>query len=298
MKRIFVFVITLVLGADCFSSQNDDRIFDGKKALEHIKTQVSYGPRIPSHPTAKQHTLEFIEGTISPLATNMTSQEFSAYGLKGTNLWATFVGKDAKTNRRLMIGAHWDTRPISDQEALEHNRDKPTSGANDGASGVAVMLELARVFAISPPPITVDLVFFDLEDMGNINQLPFAIGAKQFVKRNPFYRPSEGVILDMVCDKDLSLPKELYSKRQAPELTNRLWEIAKEQKASVFLNIDGSFVMDDHVPFLEAGIPVVDLIHFPFPDYWHTTRDTADKCSANSLQQVGNVISSLVYDNN
>ena len=298
MNRTLVFVISLLVSISSFSSQDSANIFDGEEALNHIKTQVNFGPRIPAHPTAKQRTLEFIEGEISPLATKITSQDFSAYGLKGTNLWATFVGKDAKPNRRLMIGAHWDTRPISDQEALEHNRDQPTSGANDGASGVAVMLELARVFAISPPPITVDLVFFDLEDMGNINQLPFAIGAKEFVKRNRFYRPTEGVILDMVCDKNLSLPKELHSKKQAPELTNRLWEIARKQSASAFLNIDGSFVMDDHVPFLEAGIPVVDLIHFPFPDYWHTTRDTVDKCSADSLQRVGNVISSLVYDNN
>ena len=194
-----------------------------------------------------------------------------------------------------MLGAHWDTRPKSDQEESLAKQKIPTPGANDGASGVAVLLELARIFAINPPPVTVDLVFFDLEDMGHINNLPFSIGAREFIARNPFYRPSAGVILDMVCDKNLSIPRELYSKTQAEELLTRIWRIAKAQNATVFKDKDGTYIQDDHIPFLDAGIPVVDLIHYPFPNYWHTSKDTFDKCSSQSLQQVGNVISSLVY---
>ena len=100
----------------------------------------------------------------------------------------------------------------------------------------------------------------------------------------------------MVCDKNLSIPKERYSKTQATELVNRLWEIAAQQEATVFSENQGTYIQDDHLPFLEAGIPVVDLIHYPFPDYWHTAEDTPDKCSSDSLSQVGNVILSLVYN--
>jgi Zn-dependent M28 family amino/carboxypeptidase len=100
----------------------------------------------------------------------------------------------------------------------------------------------------------------------------------------------------MVCDKNLSIPQELYSKTQATELVNKLWEIAAQQEATVVSENQGAYIQDDHLPFLEANIPVVDLIHYPFPDYWHTSEDTLDKCSSDSLRQVGNVLLSLVYE--
>lgn len=291
-------LFTIVLASSCISFADNQvyESFDGDKALAHINRQVSFGPRTLDNPKAKAETLSFIADYLQPLATKLIVQPFSANGISGNNVWASFINSKPHSNQRIMLGAHWDTRPISDQESDSSKQHLPTPGANDGGSGVAVLLELARIFAANPPPISVDLVFFDLEDMGNIDNLPFAIGARAFVKRNRFYRPSGGVIVDMVCDKNLSIPQELYSKTQATELVNKLWEIAAQQEATVFSENQGAYIQDDHLPFLEANIPVVDLIHYPFPDYWHTSEDTLDKCSSDSLRQVGNVLLSLVYE--
>jgi hypothetical protein len=193
-----------------------------------------------------------------------------------------------------MLGAHWDTRPQAEKDRNPALRNQPIAGANDGASGVAVLLELARVFAANPPPVTVDLVFFDLEDMGNINGLPYSIGASEFIAANPFYRPNAGIIVDMVCAKNLSIPREQYSQSLAGEIMDTVWAIAKQQNSRVFKDRAGIRIMDDHVPFLSAGIKVIDLIHFPFPDHWHSSADTVDKCSSDSLQQVGNVVQQFV----
>ena len=296
MIRAVFFLIVLSASCISFADSQTQSSFDGDRALAHIYQQVSFGPRTLDNPSAKAETLGFIASYLKPLATKLTIQKFSNNGMSGNNLWASFINPKPHANQRIMLGAHWDTRPISDQESDLSKQHLPTPGANDGGSGVAVLLELARIFATNPPPVSVDLIFFDLEDMGNIENLPFAIGARAFVERNRFYRPSAGIIVDMVCDKNLTIPQERYSKTKASALINQIWEIAARQNATVFSKDQGAYIQDDHLPFLEANIPVIDLIHYPFPDYWHTSEDTVDKCSSNSLEQVGNVILSLVYD--
>ena len=296
MIRAVFFLIVLSASCISFADSQTQSSFDGDRALAHIYQQVSFGPRTLDNPSAKAETLGFIASYLKPLATKLTIQKFSNNGMSGNNLWASFINPKPHANQRIMLGAHWDTRPISDQESDLSKQHLPTPGANDGGSGVAVLLELARIFAANPPPVSVDLVFFDLEDMGNIGNLPFSMGARAFVERNRFYRPSAGVIVDMVCDKNLTIPQELYSKTKASALIDKIWKIAARQNATVFSKDQGAYIQDDHLPFLEANIPVIDLIHYPFPDYWHTSEDTVDKCSSNSLEQVGNVILSLVYD--
>ena len=267
--------------------------FDGQRAMDHIAKQLDFGPREPGNLTAKKNTIDYIRQTLEPLADRLTVQSFQAHGLQGSNLWASFAG-DSKTTERIMLGAHWDTRPRAEQDPDRRKRRTPIMGANDGASGVAVLLELATALAANRNPVTVDLVFFDLEDMGDIGGRPYSIGASQFIAANPFYRPSAGIIVDMVCDKALSIPREQYSQTLAAPLMNQLWEIAKRQKATAFKDQPGNYITDDHLPFLEAGIPVIDLIHFPFPSYWHSSEDTIDKCSAASLQQVGKVLHDFI----
>ena len=293
------FLASLVVFTACLeiqANEHDKASFSGEKALNHIATQISFGPRIEENPSTKEATVNFITSLLEPVATRITVQSFTSMGLSGDNIWATFAGTREKPSRqRIMLGAHWDTRPISDHDPQSDKRTIPVTGANDGGSGVAVLLELGRLFSLKPPPITVDLVFFDLEDMGNIKDYPFSLGAEAFVARNRFYRPSKGIVVDMVCDKNLSIPRELYSKNQANEVMDEVWEIAKKLEAKAFLPRDGAYIIDDHLPFLKAGIPVIDLIHYPFPDYWHTTGDTLDKCSSESLQQIGDVIAALIY---
>lgn len=273
--------------------------FSGVTALQHIAQQVSFGPRMIGHP-AKQQTLDYIKTLVQPEADKFVVQAFQRHNLKGNNIWASFYPATPEPStmgrqNRIMLGAHWDTRPVADKDSDKEYAKLPVIGANDGASGVAVLLEIARLLNITPPPVTVDLVFFDLEDMGDIDGLPFSIGASAFVEKNRFYRPQRGVIVDMVCDKDLVIPREGFSRDGARQLQDSIWRIAEKQQAAVFVDREGMYIYDDHVPFLKAGLEVVDLIHSPFPESWHSSNDRIERCSDKSLQQVGNVLVELIY---
>lgn len=292
--------LSMVLAAVALSAlaygQSDKPSFNGQLAMEHIAQQISFGPRISDYP-GKQKTLNYIEQLLEPEADQLVVQRFQAHGLSGTNLWASFYAATAKQKNhpRIMLAAHWDTRPIAERDKIPAKRSQPVIGANDGASGVAVLLEIARLLSNQRAPVTVDLVFFDLEDMGNIDNLPFSIGATEFVRKNPFYRPAAGIVVDMVCDRDLRIPRERFSREGASDLQDHIWRIAKSQKAGAFKNRTGTYIEDDHLPFLRAGLNVINLIHWPFPQSWHTSGDTIDRCSADSLQQVGRVISEFIY---
>lgn len=204
----------------------------------------------------------------------------------------------------MLLAAHWDSRPRADRDSDPAKRDEPVPGANDGASGVAVLLEIARILHANPLDIGVDLVLFDLEDLGTSAQveadsaearIPFAIGSAAFVRNNPTYRPTYGILLDMVGDRNLRIPKEGYSRAYAPQVVEKVWAAAERVGADAFVDAPGGAVEDDHVPFLRAGIPMIDLIHLPFPDTWHTTADTPDRVSAASLQQVGEVVIEVLW---
>jgi len=281
----------------CTEEAAQKSFFSGESALQTIAKQVSLGPRIIGHP-AKQQTLDYIREQLLPEADKLVVQPFKRHGLEGNNIWASFYPTDknaSSSRKRIMLGAHWDTRPISDRDSNRELKAQPVIGANDGGSGVAVLLEIARLLSTQRAPIIVDLVFFDLEDMGGINRLPFSIGASEFVSKNRFYRPGFGVIVDMVCDRDLVIPRERYSRDSAPLLQDKIWRIAARQQAEVFVDREGSYIHDDHLPFLKAGMKVVNLIHSPFPQSWHTSDDSIERCSEKSLQQVGNVLEELIY---
>ena len=292
--------LSMVLAAVALSAlaygQSDKQSFNGQLAMEHIAQQISFGPRTSDYP-GKQKTLSYIQQLLEPEADQLVVQRFQAHGLSGNNLWASFYATTAeqKNHPRIMLAAHWDTRPIAERDRLPAKRSQPVIGANDGASGVAVLLEIARLLSNQRAPVTVDLVFFDLEDMGNIDNLPFSIGATEFVRKNPFYRPAAGIVVDMVCDRDLRIPRERFSWEGAADLQDHIWRIARSQKAGAFKNRTGTYIEDDHLPFLRAGLNVINLIHWPFPQSWHTSGDTIDRCSADSLQQVGRVISEFIY---
>jgi hypothetical protein len=269
--------------------------FSGRNALRHIAAQVSLGPRSPYHPRAKARMLDYLEGHLKPLMTRIARQPFVRHGLNGTNVWASIAGSDGHGAGRLMLGAHWDTRPFADRDANINHRQQPVLGANDGGSGVAVLLEVARVLQKNPAHSSVDLVFFDLEDMGQIDGLPFSIGARAFLDAQPDYRVDGGAIVDMVCDQRLRIPREGYSNSHAPKVLDAIWQSAARQSATVFVDAPGVPIVDDHLPFLEAGIAVVDLIHYPFPSSWHTLNDRIENCSAANLEQVGRTLLDFIY---
>jgi Zn-dependent M28 family amino/carboxypeptidase len=219
---------------------------------------------------------------------------------EGTNI-RSFVKGTKRPGKRILLCAHWDTRPFADRDPRAENRVKPILGANDGASGAAVVLEMARVLRDRPPPVGVDLVLFDLEDMGEEgwtegadDRDPFCIGSRTFVAQHPDYRPDFGILLDMVGKRELRIRKEGFSLDRAPRVVDKVWSAARRVGSRSFVEQRAMPVFDDHVPFLERGIPVINLIDMDYPQ-WHTLDDTPERCAPESLQQVGDVLVEVIY---
>jgi Zn-dependent M28 family amino/carboxypeptidase len=196
--------------------------------------------------------------------------------------------KDAKV--RVILMAHWDSRPTSDQDSDRAKRKQPILGANDGASGVAVLLGLMQALKGKRPDLGIQYVLSDGEDLGPSLDEMF-LGAKAYAKSLPAksdpLRPHYGILLDMIGDKDLVVPVEPNSYRAAPELIKALYAHAKDQGLGATFPYEmGPEIMDDHLSVIDAGVPMIDLIDFDY-DPWHTSRDTPDKCSQASLKKVG-----------
>lgn len=207
------------------------------------------------------------------------------------NLVASFYPEKSD---RIILCAHWDSRPFADRDPDPSNHTKPVPGANDGASGVAVLLEVARVLTEREPPVGVDIVFFDGEDGGDYgDNNSWILGSRHFARTMPpTYRPARGVLLDMIGDRDLALTRDINSREAAPELWTRVTELCGKHGIPFLPGETG--VLDDHIPLIERGIPTVDLIDFDYP-WWHTVSDTPDKCSPVSLGKIGAVVLDLVY---
>ena len=291
-----------------FFFRNNNPQFNSQRAFIDLVKQVDFGPRIAGT-VGHENTKEFLVNELKK-CTNLVDEQNFTYKDKhdstiiyhGTNIVASF-NPDPNLKERVLLCAHWDSRPFADQDPNTSKRKLPVPAANDGASGVAVLLEMARLFKSQMPDVGVDIVLFDLEDIGDeIKEVPaptdnpFGIGSKMFVEQNPNYRPTYGILLDMIGDKNLSIPKELNSVNRANSIVKKVWDAAEDVGSTAFKNKTGFSVMDDHIPFLKKLIPVIDLIQTPFPKSWHTTHDIPDSCSATSLQQVGNVLVKVVYD--
>lgn len=211
-----------------------------------------------------------------------------------TNIIASF---GLEKEERILLCAHWDTRPWADQDQTPENREKPILGANDGASGVAILLETARNIQKSEPRYGIDIILFDGEDAGIPGQSEsYALGSQYFAKNKDIrYRPSFGILLDMVGDKDLQIYQEENSLEYAPQIVELVWNRAQKLVLPAFIPTPGYEVNDDHLPLIRVGIPCIDIIDFDY-DYWHTLEDTPDKCSPESLEQVGMLVLSLLYE--
>lgn len=275
--------------------------FDKDAAWKHLTQQVEFGPRVAGMP-GHAACLEWLTGALKPLAEHVEQQDFTAnLGVKRlpmANVIATWGAGGAAQGEGLLLAAHWDTRPTADEERDVAAKKKPIPGANDGASGVAVLLELARLLKQSPPPVPVTLVFFDGEDYGPGVERMF-LGSNYFAKHLPSGTPRQGALLDMIGDKDLAIPKEGYSSQAAPEVIEAVYSIAKRLGyEKQFPNEVAEPIMDDHLPLIQNGLKVIDLIDFnygPGHAWWHTHQDTPDKCSPASLKAVGDVMAEWIY---
>jgi glutaminyl-peptide cyclotransferase len=252
--------------------------FDGKRAYQDVVTQVNFGPRTPGSPGHEQ-TVNFIQHELVLSGWHVDIENTTWLGYSVENIIATRPSPGAP----IIIGAHYDSRLLADQDT-GLNAGLPVPGANDGASGVAILLELART--LPQGGIPVELVFFDAEDNGNIGGRQWIMGSHAFVA-GLTEKPKAAIILDMVGDAHLNI----YIERNSdPALTQAIWsQAAALGYADSFIDQPKYDMIDDHTPFIEAGIPAVDIIDFDYP-YWHTTADTSDKVSAKSLQTVGETI--------
>jgi glutaminyl-peptide cyclotransferase len=276
--------------------------FDGKRAFDLLVAQTNFGPRVPNT-DPHRICLNFLHTQLQNFADTTYLQPFTHKGYDGKTLYLTNViaSWNVRAARRILLCTHWDSRPWADQDPDPKNRAQPVPGANDGASGVAVLLEIAHHLNKQSPLIGIDVVLFDGEDYGKEHDLNnFLLGSKYFAKHKPFpYTHEFGILLDMVGDAQLEIPKERNSVHYAPDIVNLVWSIARDIGSTAFVDMIGSDVYDDHVPLNEAGIKTIDIIDFNYPDethrYWHTLEDTPDKCSPESLEQVGNVLLQLIY---
>ncbi len=281
--------------------------FDADRAFKQLEKQVAFGPRVPNLPSHRA-CRDYLVDILKPLADKVELQKFDrrvgGKTLAMSNIIATWPGEGGKSQGEkpgkegVLLCAHWDTRPTADYEATAEKRKTPIAGANDGASGVAVLLEAARLFKRTPPPVPVTIVLFDGEDFGPGIENMF-LGSKHFAANLPADVPQRGILLDMVGDKELRIPQEQYSLTRARDVVAQVYGIAgRLGYRQQFPEEVGQAIEDDHVPLLRRGLQVIDLIDFdygPGHSWWHTLQDTPDKCSPASLKAVGDVVVEWVY---
>ena len=278
--------------------------FDEDHAFSYLVAQCDFGPRNPGS-DGYYACLDYLITELDQSANEIILQDFSyqerRYN-KQYNLENIIARFNPDSEFQTVISAHWDTRPWADQEDLRQDRDQPIIGANDGASGVAILLELAKIMGENPPPIGVNLVFFDGEDLGVPGEnSTYCQGSRFFAKNLPIPRPNEAINLDMVGDKQLVLPIERYSLEYHPKLVRHLWDRAKDMGLDAFIGRVDYAIYDDHIPLNEiAGIPSIDLIDFKYPNsyanFWHTMNDIPENCSEESLGQVGALMVDYIYN--
>lgn len=277
--------------------------YSGERAMELLVAQTAFGSRAPNT-TAHDSCLAFFERFLTPLADEVVLQRFEMPGYDGerlrlTNVIARF---NAAATQRILLSAHWDSRPRADRETDAALQTRPIPGANDGASGVAVLLHLAEIFAHNTPSVGVDIVLFDGEDYGREgDESMYCLGSKYYAASlDPGHGFLFGILLDLVGDREARFVQEELSLRYAPDIVRMIWEAARDLSIPRFVTESHSGILDDHV-FLNtsAGIKTANIIDASLVGhndpserrrYWHTLRDTPEQCSPATLRDVGRVV--------
>jgi glutaminyl-peptide cyclotransferase len=314
MTRMFALPLLFALAA---CDQGPKTSFDAQAAMGYVKTQLDFGPRVPGTP-AHVKTGDWIVEEMKKRADTVVVQSWTQTTTKGLQLPMRNIFARIKPNapQRVLYIAHWDTRPVADDDTNFGNKTRPFPAANDGASGVALLMAIADALKKAPPSVGVDLLFVDGEDWGSFDSdetgaYPDALFGSQYFANHlpsPDYKPMFGVLFDMIGDADLQIYREGHSVQNAPEVVTRVWQTAADLGyGNYFLNDVGDAITDDHLPLQKKGLRVIDVIDIqygplqstgPFaranPNYHHTMQDTFDKVSARSLQVVGDVALTLV----
>lgn len=299
-RRLGALALALAAGTivpACGREAPPPREFDGTTALRYIERQVGFGPRVPGT-EAHQRMAAWLDSLLRTRADTVVLQQWIHVtarrdSLQLTNLLARF---NPGGEKRILFLAHWDSRPRADGPASTDST-VPVPGANDGGSGVAVLLGVADVLHRAAPAIGVDLLFVDGEDYGDFTNTPddVLIGSRYYAAHQPPGPQSlYAVLFDLVADKDLQIYQEGNSLIGAPEVVNLVWDTAKLLGyRSVFIDTPKHTLIDDHLELQKAGIRAIDVVDFDYPA-WHTPDDKLDQVSAQSLQIVGDVAVALV----
>ena len=300
MKKIHIIgncFLALVIG------QSNIPQFNSQSAFKELVKQCEFGPRNPGS-VGHQNALAYFNDFFRKTADTTFVQEFqdvmprTRKEVKMSNIIARF---NPGSDQHIMISAHWDTRPWAENSVSIMRKNQPIIGANDGASGVAVILEIARTLKNFPPQIGVSLVLFDAEDYGSSeDSWSYCKGSQYFAQNVPFPYPQYAINLDMVADKDPQFYIERYSYQQNSALVLELWEKAASLNLTSFKKQAKYTIFDDHVPLYQiAGIPAIDIIDFDFPNeqdnYHHTHQDIVENCSPKGLGEVGTLMLHHIY---
>lgn len=326
LKRIAIITIVLLTFFSCDNKQNTNTKtqpapvkqevkvpdFNADSAYKFVKKQLDFGPRVPGTAAHAQCADWFVD-FFNDKADTVYVQEFrtrlyNGKGIDGKNIIASF---NPEAKKRILLAAHWDSRPFADHDPDEKNWNTPIDGANDGASGVGILMEIARVLKENPMTTGIDIILFDLEDYGAPQYLnlrtndDWALGS-QYWSKNPHiynYRAYFGLLLDMVGAPNPRFPKEYYSQQFAPSLSNDVWRMARELGYSdYFTNEIGHPINDDHIYVnMNANIPMIDIIHLEDTDessfypHWHTLKDNIEQIDPKTLGMVGDVVLNVIY---
>lgn len=290
-------VCVLALAAGCGAGEAPAGSVDS--AMVHIERQVSYGPRVPGSP-ARDRAARYLARTLERYGARVSLQSFEVedpYAERRLHLINIVASFAPERTRRIMLCAHYDSRPWADQEADSALWSTPIPGAVDGAASVGVLLEIARlVGARVPDDIGVDIVLFDGEDYGRAGDIEhYLLGSKHFVVNLGSYRPTCAILLDMVGGKGTRVRRETLSKEHAGPWLDYVFARAAALGLDYFEAADGPPMIDDHVPLLQAGIPAIDLFGYDYAA-WHTLGDDLSQVDPAKLQQVITLLQDIVYD--
>lgn len=292
----FLFIICL-----CFAcSKSNIPELSYEKTDKYLEEILRFGPRVPN----SEEYLNFqtyIEKFLTENSAEFSEQDFQyevtekdsiLYNLKN---YVIKLNPDLKN--RIMLSAHYDSRPWADKDPNPKNHTTPVLGANDSAVCIALLLSIIEVYQNNPSPyFGLDIVFFDGEDSGTYgSQKEWCLGSKYFAANIGDYKPELSILIDMIGDKNLEIFKDRKSMFYAPELVKKIWNTAEELNISEFKNALYKYdIYDDHIPLNEAGIPTVNIIDFRYK-YWHTVNDTKENISVQNTLKVGKVLMKLIY---